>query len=133
MVLTDLRVSGLLLALLALIALAVVTILIPAIPAQDLPTLERTIHAQNAHKEQAWNPDTIIAAMASGNCGPVDIYRCPDDTYIYTCQTPGNPAQLLGLVIGATDHRVITGLAARAKYWTSQVGGCTYMGPGAMP
>lgn len=114
---------------LALIALlAYIVAIVPGLA--DLPKLPQTDHAQSGHEGQAWDAAAIVTAMSGGNCGPVDIYQCDDDTFVYTCQDPLNAARLLGLRVGATSHKIITGHTARTSYWQNQTASCTYLGPG---
>lgn len=115
--------SLLLLALLAL--LAYMAVAIPKIA--DLPL---TGHAIDGHKGQKWEAATIVSAMTGGNCGPVNVYLCPDDTYVYTCQDPDNAGRLLGLRVGVTSGLIVTGHTAKASYWQGQTASCDYMGPG---
>jgi hypothetical protein len=109
--------------LLAAIIVALVAVAIPA--PQELPRLPQSDHAKKGHLGQAWTATTIASYMAT-SCQP-RIFSCGDALHYY-CPDPDHAGNLLGLLIGANQHIVITGFTARTTYWLDKVVGCHEMG-----
>lgn len=119
------------LAILALLAALISLMVAPRVA--DLPSLPGSKHAGEAHEGQAWDAAAIAATMSNGGCGPVEVYLCSDDTYLYTCADPTNAARMLGLRVGATQQQIITGHVAREAYWKRQASKCVHVGNGLTP
>lgn len=74
-------------------------------------------HANTAHVGQVWSAVNIQKVISAGRCSPVYVYVCPaQDYYRVFCQAPGS-SQWIGMLVGATDVRVITAFPARENYW----------------
>lgn len=91
----------------------------------SLPSLPKTDHAIGSHSKQDWNATSIALAMSNGGCGPVSIFSCPDDKYIYTCKAPGKADRLLGLIVGKTSGKVVTGYIGSRVEWESDTDFCS--------
>ena len=80
----------------------------------DLPFSE---HALTGHAYETWNAYTIAQYMSRNNCSP-RRYACVNrDFYLYVCEVPDKPGMSMGLFVGRTVHKIITGFAARTSYF----------------
>lgn len=80
--------------------------------------IPRTPHADLTHADEKWNPATIQTYFELGKCKPqIDVCE-QQDFEVHWCTIDGKNS--VGLVIGHTVKKVITGFMARTNYWSTR-------------
>ena len=77
-----------------------------------------TDHAKKSHAGQSWNAATISTYFDAGRCLPQIDICMGDDAEIHWCEL-GNGLSI-GLVIGHTFQRIVTGFSAPTEYWADR-------------
>ena len=75
-------------------------------------------HALTGHQGQAWNAASIQDYMNRGRCTPKQYSCAALDFTVRYCEI--KPGLSIGLIIGSTVRQVVTGFAAKTKYWESR-------------
>jgi hypothetical protein len=94
----------------------------------DLPL---TDHARNSHNGELWTAESIVFYMDSGSCKPFN-YTCTEiDQTRFFCKDPKIAGNWIGLIIGITSGKIVTGYTGTAEYWMGDLSesGCM-MGAG---
>lgn len=77
-----------------------------------------TKHAGTSHAEQTWNAITISEYMDSGKCVPQAYVCINQEIRIEYCEL--KPGLSIGRITGLVVRQVMTGFAARTKYWENR-------------
>jgi hypothetical protein len=101
-----------------ILALLIVLLLAASMFVLQYAELPFTTHAKNAHRNETWNAANIAEYFDAGKCTPNE-YACPAaDFRVSYCEI--SPGLSIGLKIGMTVERIISGHAARTGYWQSR-------------
>ena len=74
-----------------------------------------TNHARQAHASETWNATSIANYFDQGGCTPTE-YVCKDSDFrVAYCEIDRGKA--IGLVIGLSVEKIITGFMADTTYW----------------
>ena len=104
-----------------------IAVILAALALVDLPL---TIHAETKHVDEKVNAASLITMITAGACRDMEVFDCPNNaTTVILCKIKNNivGGLVLGTSLDGTQH-IITGFAARPKYWKNNVSGCRYMG-----
>ena len=79
-----------------------------------------TKHAEESHAEEAWNATKVKDYFDAKGCKPSSYYCASEDTDVYYCVSPDDPAKAIGLIIGHTVRQIITGYTGPLEYWQNR-------------
>jgi len=96
--------------MLALMASLAAPALIKAVPLSN--------HAETGHAAEAWNASKIQDHMLAGKCSPKGYVCKKLDTRIQYCEI--GKGRAIGLVIGLTVEKVLTGFEGSVGYWKNR-------------
>lgn len=75
-------------------------------------------HALSEHTGEKWNASRIAEYFDRGGCTPKEYYCTADDFRVSYCELNGNKS--IGLVIGMTVQKIVTGFMADTNYWRNR-------------
>ena len=106
---------GSLLLLLGLSLILIFSILLAAVSYGGLPLSK---HAPVNHADEKWNAASVAEYFDSGKCTPKE-YSCVEQDYrVAYCEMNGKKS--IGLLVGLTVNRIITGFMGNTSYWANR-------------
>lgn len=87
---------------------------------KELEKIGFSTHALTGHKSQAYDAQKIKETMITRKCTPMEYICADSDSQIYYCRDEKNPAKAIGLVVGRTVRKIVTGFVGSTKYWESR-------------
>lgn len=105
----------LLLFLAVVVIFSVLLVSIKPVDAMRYGDIPLSTDALTHHNGEKWNAESITKYFDNGGCVPKEYSCIADDYRVAHCEINGKKS--IGLVIGMTVQKIITGFMADTNYW----------------